>query len=166
MEREAALRQHIERLKKDRAAICLPKPGPRIEGKLGPDTATPAGTRGGHVTKDNAKPPDTKKEKSSLFFELISVRVRSSLMPHIPNTYYLNEFSTTTLLMLDLCATVCVQEEMSDLRALIRLKEKELRCLEWGLMAEKAHDAAGAFISDNLREELEERKTEQQVGCH
>lgn len=61
MGREAVLRQQIEHLKRERAAICLPKPSP--------------GSRGGHVTKDNAKPPDTKKEKASLFYELISVRV-------------------------------------------------------------------------------------------
>lgn len=53
---------------------------------------------------------------------------------------------------------------MSDLRALIRLKEKELRCLEWSLMAQKAQEAAGTFIPESLREELEDRKTEQQVG--
>lgn len=53
---------------------------------------------------------------------------------------------------------------MSDLRALIRLKEKELRCLEWSLMAQKAQEAAGALIPENLREELEDCKTEQQVG--
>lgn len=53
---------------------------------------------------------------------------------------------------------------MSDLRALIRLKEKELRCLEWSLMAQKAQEAAGAFVPESLREELEDCKTEQQVG--
>lgn len=53
---------------------------------------------------------------------------------------------------------------MSDLRALIRLKEKELRCLEWSLMAQKAQEAAGAFVPETLREELEDRKAEQQVG--
>lgn len=54
---------------------------------------------------------------------------------------------------------------MSDLRALIRLKEKELRCLEWGLVAQKAQEAAGAFVPESLREEaVEDRKTEQQVG--
>ena len=53
---------------------------------------------------------------------------------------------------------------MSDLRALIRLKEKELRCLEWSLMAQKTQEAAGVFIPENLREELEDRKTDQQVG--
>lgn len=53
---------------------------------------------------------------------------------------------------------------MSDLRALIRLKEKELRCLEWSLMAQKAQEAAGAFVPESLREELEDRKSEQQVG--
>ncbi|XP_041791136.1 uncharacterized protein ushbp1 [Chelmon rostratus] len=130
VEREAVLRQLIERLKRDRAAICLPKPRPGAEGKMSPETGHPAGSRGGHVTKDNAKPPDTKKEKSSLFYELISVR-----------------------------------EEMSDLRTLIRLKEKELRCLEWSLMAQKAQEAAGAFVPESLREELEDRKTGQQRLC-
>lgn len=53
---------------------------------------------------------------------------------------------------------------MSDLRALIRLKEKELRCLEWSLMAQKAQEAAGIFVPESLPEELEDHKTEQQVG--
>lgn len=53
---------------------------------------------------------------------------------------------------------------MSDMRALIRLKEKELRCLEWSLMAQKAQEATGALIPENLREELEDCKSEQQVG--
>ncbi|XP_068563658.1 colorectal mutant cancer protein isoform X4 [Cebidichthys violaceus] len=130
VEREAVLRQQIERLKRDRAAICRPKLSPGVEGKMNPETGHPAGSRGGHVTKDNAKPPDSKKEKASLFCELISVR-----------------------------------EEMSDLRALIRLKEKELRCLEWGLMAQKAQEAAGAFEQESLREEREDCKTEQQRLC-
>uniref|UniRef100_A0A4W6CRQ5 Usher syndrome 1C binding protein 1 n=1 Tax=Lates calcarifer TaxID=8187 RepID=A0A4W6CRQ5_LATCA len=73
--REAVLRQQIERLKRDRAAICLPKPSPAAETNLSPDTGHPAGSRGGHVTKDNVRPPDAKKEKASLFYELISVRV-------------------------------------------------------------------------------------------
>ncbi|XP_032381709.1 LOW QUALITY PROTEIN: colorectal mutant cancer protein [Etheostoma spectabile] len=128
--REAVLRQQIERLKRERAAICLPKPSPGVEGKMSPETGHLDGSRGGHVTKDNAKPPDTKKEKASLFYELISVR-----------------------------------EEMSDLRALIRLKEKELRCLEWGFMAQKAQESAGAFAPESLREEMEDRKTEQQKLC-
>ncbi|XP_034738279.1 colorectal mutant cancer protein [Etheostoma cragini] len=113
--REAVLRQQIERLKRERAAICLPKPSPGVEGKMSPET--------GHLA-------DTKKEKASLFYELISVR-----------------------------------EEMSDLRALIRLKEKELRCLEWGFMAQKAQESAGAFAPERLREEMEDRKTEQQKLC-
>ncbi len=75
VEREAVLRQKIERLKRDRAAIRLPKPSPGAEGKLSPETGYQAGSRGGHVTKDNAKSSDTKKEKASLFYELISVRV-------------------------------------------------------------------------------------------
>ena len=59
--------------------------------------------------------------------------------------------------------TVLVQEEMSDLRALIRLKEKELRGLEWSLMAQKAQEAAGVFVPESLREDPEDRKSEQQV---
>lgn len=53
---------------------------------------------------------------------------------------------------------------MSDLRSLIRLKEKELRCLEWSLMAQKAQEAAGVFVPESLREELEDSNSEQQVG--
>lgn len=59
---------------------------------------------------------------------------------------------------------VYVQEEMSDLRSLIRFKEKELRCLEWSLMAQKAQGSGGAYVPESLREELEDRRTEQQVG--
>ncbi|XP_034562936.1 colorectal mutant cancer protein [Notolabrus celidotus] len=129
-EPEAVLRQQIERLKRDRAAICLPKSSQGDECKMSPDTGHPAGSRGGPVTKESAKPSDTKKEKASLFYELISVR-----------------------------------EEMSDLRALIRLKEKELRCLEWSLMAQKAQEAAGAFVPESLREELEDHTAEQQRFC-
>lgn len=71
MERKAVLRQKIERLKRDRAAISLPK---QIqEAEISPKTGHQAGSR--HVTKDNAKLPDTKKEKASLFYGLISVRV-------------------------------------------------------------------------------------------
>ncbi|KAK7888882.1 hypothetical protein WMY93_024442 [Mugilogobius chulae] len=122
-DRKVSLRQHIERLKRERAAVCLPKTGPGgAECKLIPDSGPAPGSRTGHVNKD------TKKEKASLFYELISVR-----------------------------------EEMSDLRSLIRLKEKELRCIEWSLMTQKTQDAAGAFIPE--REEPEERKTEQQRLC-
>ncbi|XP_010793604.1 colorectal mutant cancer protein isoform X2 [Notothenia coriiceps] len=129
--RETVLRQQIERLKRDRASICLPKPSPGVESKMSHEPGQPAGPRGGQVAKDIVKTPDTKKEKASIFYELISVR-----------------------------------EEMSDLRALIRLKEKELRCLEWGLMAQKAQEAAGAFVPESLREEaVEDRKTEQQRLC-
>lgn len=53
---------------------------------------------------------------------------------------------------------------MSDLRALIRLKEKELRCLEWGLMGQKAQEAAGVFIPESLQEEVEDQKIDQQVA--
>ncbi|AWP10715.1 putative colorectal mutant cancer protein [Scophthalmus maximus] len=125
--REAVLRQQIERLKRDRAAILLPRPSPGVETKLSPKSSPPAGSRGGPVSKDNFRPLDAKKEKASVFCELISVR-----------------------------------EEMSDLRSLIRLKEKELRCLEWSLMAQKAQEAAGVFVPESVREEQEDRKTEQQ----
>lgn len=81
MERETVLRQQIERLKRDRAALCLPKPSSGFEGKMNAETAHPAGSREGHVTKDNAKPPDIKKEKASLFYELISVRVGAMSLP-------------------------------------------------------------------------------------
>ncbi|XP_026202203.1 colorectal mutant cancer protein [Anabas testudineus] len=131
VDRETVLRQRIECLKRDRAAICLPMPrSTRVESKMGPETVHLAESRGGHTTKDNTKPPEGKKEKSSVFYELISVR-----------------------------------EEMSDLRALIRLKEKELRCLEWSLMAQKAQEAAGIFVPESLPEELEHHKTEQQRLC-
>uniref|UniRef100_A0A3Q2R1R6 Usher syndrome 1C binding protein 1 n=1 Tax=Fundulus heteroclitus TaxID=8078 RepID=A0A3Q2R1R6_FUNHE len=128
-DREAALRRQIERLKRERAAVFLPKPGPGAEVKLGSEAGQPAGPRWGFMMKDSSNPPESKREKASLFYELISVR-----------------------------------EEMSDLRALIRLKEKELRCLEWSLMGLKSQEAAGVFIPENLREEAEDRKTEQRFG--
>ncbi|KAM3876322.1 colorectal mutant cancer protein [Diretmus argenteus] len=127
VEREAALCQKIECLKRDRAAVCLPKPGPGGEGKLSPDTGTLAVARGGRGAKDNANPPDTKREKDALFYELITVK-----------------------------------EEMSELRGQIRLAEKERRCLDWSLMAQKAQDAAGSLLSESLREELEDRRAERQ----
>ncbi|XP_029939535.1 uncharacterized protein LOC115382030 [Salarias fasciatus] len=43
VDREAALRQQIERLKKDRAAICLPKPAPGAENKLNPESGHQVG---------------------------------------------------------------------------------------------------------------------------
>ncbi|MEQ2282010.1 hypothetical protein AMECASPLE_036151, partial [Ameca splendens] len=128
-DREATLRQQIEQLKRERAAICLPKPVPGAEVNLSLETGQQAGTRWGHMMKDNTRPHESKREKASLFYELISVR-----------------------------------EEMSDLRALIRLKEKELRCLEWSVMGQKSQEGARAFIPENLREEAEDRKTEQRFG--
>ncbi|KAM8874603.1 uncharacterized protein ushbp1 isoform 1-T3 [Spinachia spinachia] len=130
VEREAVLRQHIERLKRDRAAICRPKLSPGVECKTSPENGHLAGSRVGHVTIDNTKLPDSKKAKASLFCELISVR-----------------------------------EEMSDLRALIRLKEKELRRLEWGLMSQKVQESARASVPEILKEETEDCKTEQQRVC-
>lgn len=50
---------------------------------------------------------------------------------------------------------------MSDLRALVRIKEKELRRLEWTLIAHK--EAPAAFVPENLREELQDCKSERQV---
>lgn len=75
MGREADLRLQIERLKMERGNICLPKPRFRAESKMGPESGHPAGARGGHVTKDNIRPQDAKKEKNALFYELVSVRV-------------------------------------------------------------------------------------------
>lgn len=74
-EREVALRQQIERLKRDRANICLLKPGPGAEGSINQDAGIPSGSRGGHLTKDHIPPTDSKTEKASLFYELISVKV-------------------------------------------------------------------------------------------
>lgn len=128
-DREAALRQQIERLKKDRAAICLPKPINTVENKLGAEFTHQAGPRSVHPYKDTHK-TENKKEKPTVFHELISVR-----------------------------------EEMSDLRAVIRLREKELRYLEWSIMSQKAQETSGVFIPESLREELEDRRTEQQRLC-
>ncbi|XP_056133300.1 uncharacterized protein ushbp1 isoform X2 [Lampris incognitus] len=126
-ERETALHQQIERLKRDRAAICIPKPGPGGKGKLSPDPATLNGGGAGHGAKDTPNPSDIQKEKAALLHKLITVK-----------------------------------EEMSELRGLIRLTEREWRYLDRSLMAQKAKDAAGALISESLREEQEERKTAQQ----
>lgn len=49
---------------------------------------------------------------------------------------------------------------MSDLRALVRLKEKELRRLEWTLVAHKAQETTGTSVPENL---LQDAKSEQQV---
>lgn len=68
MEREVALRQKIEHLKRDRAAICLPKSSPAVEGDAAPKTR-------GSAAKDGSRGPDGKKEKTSLLYEFISVRV-------------------------------------------------------------------------------------------
>uniref|UniRef100_A0A8C7YCL3 Usher syndrome 1C binding protein 1 n=1 Tax=Oryzias sinensis TaxID=183150 RepID=A0A8C7YCL3_9TELE len=127
-DRETALRNHIALLKRDRAAISLHMSGQGTGAKPSSDAGQPAGQRWGHASKDVSKPPDSKREKASLFYELVSVR-----------------------------------EEMSDLRALIRLKEKELRCLEWGLMGQKAQEAAGVFIPESLQEEVEDQKIDQQT---
>ncbi|XP_029004969.1 colorectal mutant cancer protein isoform X2 [Betta splendens] len=127
-DRETVLRQRIEHLKRDRAAICLPKPRPGVKGETSLDAGHPVGSRAGHGTKDVTKPPEARKEKASVFYELISVR-----------------------------------EEMSDLRALIRLKEKELRCLEWSLMAQRAQEAAGIFVPESVAEDLDHRAEQQRL---
>ncbi|XP_010870869.2 colorectal mutant cancer protein isoform X2 [Esox lucius] len=59
---------------------------------------------------------------------------------------------------------VTVREEISELRRLIRLTEKEQQCLDWSLMAQKAQDAAGTLISESLSEELEEKRREQKIA--
>ncbi|XP_068175002.1 colorectal mutant cancer protein isoform X2 [Antennarius striatus] len=74
VDREAFLRQKIQCLKRDRADISLPKMSLGFEGKISPKTAHLPELRGGHGAKDNTKPPDVKREKASLFHELISVR--------------------------------------------------------------------------------------------
>ncbi|MBN3317129.1 CRCM protein, partial [Atractosteus spatula] len=53
---------------------------------------------------------------------------------------------------------VAVREEMSELRAEIKLAEKERRCLEWTLTAQGAQETARGLIVDILREELEDRR--------
>ncbi|XP_057697607.1 harmonin-binding protein USHBP1 isoform X1 [Corythoichthys intestinalis] len=127
-DREVTLRQLIERLKGDRAAIGLSRPrAHQAEVKMTLDAVYPAGLRVGHLSKDNSKHAERKRDKTSLFHELITAR-----------------------------------EEMSDLRALIRLKEKELRCMEWNMVAQKAQEGTGACVSENLREEPQDQKTEQQ----
>lgn len=70
MEREAALRQKIELLKRDREAIGLPKPSPAAEAESGLRTWEQAGAR--------AKMAEAKKEKASLVCEIVSVRVGAS----------------------------------------------------------------------------------------
>lgn len=54
---------------------------------------------------------------------------------------------------------------MSELRGLIRLKEKERRCLEFSLVTYRCQDLAGAAMAQSLRAELEDRRREQQVLC-
>lgn len=71
MEREVALRQKIEHLKRDKAAICLPKSSPAVEDETAPKTR-------GTTAKDSSRGPDGKKEKTSLLYEFISVRVGPS----------------------------------------------------------------------------------------
>ncbi|XP_077440670.1 uncharacterized protein ushbp1 isoform X3 [Vanacampus margaritifer] len=128
-DREVTLRQLIEKLKGNRAAVCLPKPRPhQAEARMSTDVGYTSGLRVGH--KDSTKLAERKRDKTSLFHELITAR-----------------------------------EEMSDLRAVIRLKEKELRCLEWSAMARKAQEASGARVPESPQEEQQDRKTEQQRLC-
>ncbi|XP_062308462.1 colorectal mutant cancer protein isoform X2 [Osmerus eperlanus] len=124
--REVSLREQIRQLKQDRAALCVPKPGPGGEGQLSPDTGTLAGTRA-KGPKPGEPTPDASREKATLLYELVTVR-----------------------------------EEMSELRGLIRLREKERRCLDWSLMAQKAQDAAGELVAESLQEELEDRRADRQ----
>lgn len=75
MEREVALRQKIEHLKRNKAAICLPKSSSAVENETGT------------TAKDRTWGPDGKKEKTSLLYEFISIRVRpSGFSIHSTNT--------------------------------------------------------------------------------
>lgn len=71
MEREVVLRQKIEHLKRSKAAICLPKSSSAVENEAAPKTR-------GATAKDRSWGPDGKKEKTSLLYEFISVRVGPS----------------------------------------------------------------------------------------
>lgn len=70
MEREAALRQKIELLTREREAISLPKSSPGSEAETRLRACQQAGGR--------AKMADAQREKASLFYELVSVRVGAS----------------------------------------------------------------------------------------
>lgn len=100
--------------------------------------------------------------KNDIHFSLLAIKKVGNLLLSC------HSFNCPVSASTSSCAKVYLtfhgQGEMSDLRALIRLKEKELRCLEWSLMAQKAQGVAGAFVPENLREELEDCKAEQQVG--
>lgn len=54
---------------------------------------------------------------------------------------------------------------MSELRRLIRRKEKERRVLEFSLVAHRCQDLAGAAMAQSLQAKLENKKAEQQVLC-
>lgn len=71
MEREVALRQKIEQLKRNKAAMCLPKSSSAVENETAPKTR-------GTTAKDRSWGPEGKKEKTSLLYEFISVRVGPS----------------------------------------------------------------------------------------
>lgn len=70
-EREVALRQKIEHLKRNKAAIRLPKSSSAAENETAPKSR-------GTTAKDRSWGPDGKKEKTSLLYEFISVRVGPS----------------------------------------------------------------------------------------
>ncbi|XP_076880538.1 uncharacterized protein ushbp1 [Brachyhypopomus gauderio] len=57
---------------------------------------------------------------------------------------------------------VTVREEMSELRGLIHLREKERLCLEHSLTVQQCQDVAGAAITKCLKEELVDWRAEQQ----
>ncbi|KPP79214.1 colorectal mutant cancer protein-like [Scleropages formosus] len=56
-----------------------------------------------------------------------------------------------------------VREEMSELRGIIRLTERENRYLEWTLVAQREQEVAGALIAYCLQEELEDMQTERRM---
>ncbi|XP_053710505.1 uncharacterized protein ushbp1 isoform X3 [Synchiropus splendidus] len=121
-EREVFLLRQLDRLKRERAALCIPKLNlAAVEGQMSSD----CGSRASSLTQELTRPAEGRREK--LVCELVSAR-----------------------------------EEISDLRALVHLKEKELRCLEWTLMARKVTGTSGVLEPENAEEEQEAGRTEQQ----
>ena len=85
-------------MKEDRAALCVPKPGPGGEGQLSPDTGTLAGPRG-KGPKPGEPTPNPSREKATLLYELVTVRVRA-VSPHA------SHFNSFTLTLKRLCTDI------------------------------------------------------------
>ncbi|KAJ8408307.1 hypothetical protein AAFF_G00257210 [Aldrovandia affinis] len=71
---EQAIREKIWKLKQDRAAVCVPAREPDGDSKPSPDTGTLSGPRG----QDTTRPHNTKREKATLLYELVTVREEMS----------------------------------------------------------------------------------------